>query len=209
MAQGPYGTSPGSGGFTLQPQGMNVANFFQQWGPVAPFGPQRGIGPGPVAPGLPMYSDTWDGNSNPLDEILPPADCPQPCPTTVRSDLCAPRKRPLGPWDDPDEFGDPAYSPPGVRTVPEWETTGVKSVPGGPALVGPAGAFVFPTPKLPEEPRGAAVPAGEVVGSPGAVTPQAVVDPSGIIPAARKPFRIPWWGWIAAGVVVWQIVGKR
>ena len=207
MPQGPYGEDPGRGDFTLEPQGMPVMNFFNRvWGPVKPFGPGHGLGPGPV-PNVPMYRDTWGGqvpDANPMDDILPPSVCPQPCPTTVRADLCAPSGRPASPWDSPDPFGDPSFSPAGVRTVPEWETNnGVKSVPGGSALVGPGGMFVFPAPQLPASPRGTVVPAGVAVGPPGAVSTAAPTKSKGLLQ------QIPWWGWIAAGVVVWQIVGKR
>lgn len=208
MAEGPYLIDPGSGGYTLEPQGMPLQNFFNQvWGPVQPFNPQHGFGPGPV-PDVSIYRDAMPIPQDAMAPILGPRACPQPCPTTVDVNLCMPRKRPGSPWDEPDEFGDPAYSPPGVRVVPEWEPAGVKSVPGGPALVGPGGSFVFPTPKLPAEPRGTAVPAGEVVGPPGAVTGGPKGAPAKTV-GAKKKFSIPWWGWLAMGVVAWQVLGRR
>ena len=186
---------------------MPVMNFFDRgWGPTKPFGPGHGFGPGPV-PDVPMYRDTWGGQlpaANPMDDILPPSVCPQPCPTTVRADLCLPPRRPVSPWDSPDPFGDPSFSPPGVRVVPEWETgNGVKNATGaGSALVGPGGMFVFPMPKLPTAARGPVVPAGESVGPPGSVSTPAPAR-TGLLQ------KIPWWGWVAGAVVVWQIVGKR
>lgn len=214
MAQGPYGIDPGDGGFSLEPQGMALRNFFRQgWGPQQPFRPGGGgPGPGPVR-NPPMY-DTIDGwpaqgpaARTPLDHLLPPASCPQPCPTTVQTNLCVPQGPSAG-WDATDPFGDPAeFIPPGVRTVPEYTPTGVKSVPGGSALVGPGGAFVFPTPKLPAEPRGTTVPAGEVVGLPGAVSHGPPGAPSNAIPPHRRG--IPWWGWAIAGVVAVRILGGR
>lgn len=217
MAQGPYGIDPGSGGFTLEPQGMPVQNFFRQggWGPQVPFGPAHGFGPGPIPWQDPMYDtrDGWpmQGPANPMDDIAPPGECPQPCPTTVRADLCFPQPR-VGrqAWGPSDPFGDPAeFIPPGVRTIPEYTPNGVKSVPGGPALVGPGGQFVFPTPKLPSTPRGTAVPAGEVVGSPGAIDAGRPLErPAGVQTATRRGFRMPWWAWVVAGVAAWQVMGR-
>ncbi len=212
MAEGPYGIDPGTPGFTLEPQGMPVRNFFQQgWGPQLPFGPGHGFGPGPI-PNIPMYrdADAWPqmGPANPMDDMLPPMECPQACPTTVRADLCRPQM-PRSEWDQ-DPFGDPSeYVPPGVRTVPEYTPAGVKSAPGGPALVGPGGQFVFPTPKLPAGPRGTAVPAGESVGPPGAIDAGRKLPPAaGVQTSARRGFRIPWWGWIAGGLLVVQVLRR-
>jgi len=177
-----------------------------------PFGPAHPFGPGPIA-NIPMYADQGDrdawpqtGPANPAEGILPPMECPQPCPTTVRQDLCVPQG-PSAAWRT-DPFGDPAqFVPPGVRTVPEYTPVGVKSVPGGSALVGPGGQFVFPTPKLPRGPRGAAVPAGEVVGLPGAIDAgRRLPADAGVQTSAR--FRIPWWGWAAAALLAYQVVGR-
>jgi hypothetical protein len=77
MAQGPYGIDPGSGGFTLEPLGMPVQNFFNVgWGPQKPFGPGQQPGPGPIPWQTPMYDtrDGWpmQGPANPMDDIAPP-----------------------------------------------------------------------------------------------------------------------------------------
>lgn len=216
MAQGPYGIDPGEGGFTLEPQGMPVHDFFpgNGWGPQVPFGPGGGPGPvpgggpgpGPVPWGLPMYPTDLDAGRLPAAGIAPPLACPQPCPVTVRADLCAPQG-PQKSWDT-DPFGDPrSFIPPGVRTVPEYTPTGVKTGTGQTTLVGPGGSFVFPTPQLPSTPKGTAVASGEVVGVPGAVElgPEGYpVNALGVAPRRR----IPWWIWLAAGVVAWRAFGR-
>lgn len=214
MAQGPYGVDPGEGGLTLEPQGMPIRPFFPGggWGPQVPFGPGGGVpgggpGPGPVA-NVPMYDDIdgWPMQAprNQADDIAPSGECPQPCPVTVRADLCLPQM-PASEWD-PDPFGDPKqWVPPGVRTVPEYTPSGVKTTPGGPALVGPGGEFVFPSPKLPSEPRGTVVPAGERVGPPGSVDAGRTRAPAAGVQTSARGFRIPWWAWLVAGALVIRV----
>ena len=210
--QAPYGL-PRPTGFTLEPQGMPVQNFWRNWGPRQPFvGP---LGPGPVAPPPPgpwsaTHTDTgslYAPAANPIDAILPPSVCPQPCPVTVQASLC---RRPAIPRQDTDAWGDPRQLiPPGVRTIPEWSLTGIKKTPGGPILVGKGGMFVAPSPLLPSQPRGRVVAAGEEIGLLGAVygaDNSAVIDESlGARPA--RP-RVPLWGWALGALVLMRMVRR-
>lgn len=127
--------------------------------------------------------------------LLPPSVCPQPCPITVDVLLCRPRANPQIPVDP---FGDPKFTPPGVRTVPEWETKGVKPLPGGPVLVGPGGQYVYPTPMLPAGPRGLPIAAGELSEFDVDVTPAPAALTGFTLPAWVST--IPWWAWAAAAV---------
>ncbi len=134
--------------------------------------------------------------ATPTGGLLPPSVCPQPCPVTVDILLCRPRSHPQVPVDP---FGDPKWSPPGVRVVPEWETRDVKPLPGGPVLIGPGGQFVYPTPMLPEGSRGLPTAAGVLSDLDDDTAPTPVA--AGIVlPAFLR--QIPWWGWAALAVLL-------
>lgn len=140
---------------------------------------------------------------SPMNDLLPPSQCPQPCPISVDLDFCSPQ-----PWPrtTTDRWGDPhTVVPPGVRTEPYWTPGAIKACPGGPILIGPDGTFIYPAPRLPETARGLPIAAGGTIGPTGVDFVQEHLVPT---PLTRLQ-RVPWWGWAIAAVVAVKMFGGR
>lgn len=139
----------------------------------------------------------------PTSGLIPPAFCPQPCPVRVDLDFCAP---PPWPRTTDDRWGDPrSIVPPGVRTEPYWTPGAIKASPGGPVLMGPQGAYIYPAPQLPAGATGRPVAAGGVLDPGGALRAREMIAPID----APWYARTPWWAWTIAAVVAAKVLGGR